>query len=73
MLNRVRRFPWLHIADVVADEALARGFRHLGLTGTRWLVESEVYPERLRARGWSMRVRVPPNVTQSIASSWMNW
>jgi aspartate racemase len=43
--------PWLHIADVVADEALARGFRHLGLTGTRWLVESEVYPERLTARG----------------------
>ena len=43
--------PWIHIADVVADEALARGFRRLGLTGTRWLVESEVYPERLTARG----------------------
>ena len=42
---------WLHIADVVADEALERGFRRLGLTGTRWLVESEVYPERLTARG----------------------
>jgi len=43
--------PWLHIADVVADEAVARGFRRLGLTGTRWLVESDVYPERLTARG----------------------
>lgn len=43
--------PWLHIADVVADEAVRRGFRRIGLTGTRWLVESEVYPERLRARG----------------------
>jgi aspartate racemase len=43
--------PWLHIADVVADEALASGYRRLGLTGTRWLVESEVYPERLAARG----------------------
>jgi aspartate racemase len=43
--------PWLHIADVVADHALERGFRRLGLTGTRWLVESEVYPERLTARG----------------------
>jgi aspartate racemase len=43
--------PWLHIAEVVADEAARRGFRKLGLTGTRWLVESEVYPEKLVARG----------------------
>ena len=43
--------PWLHIAEVVAAEAAARGFRRLGLTGTRWLVESEVYPEQLAARG----------------------
>lgn len=43
--------PWLHIADVVAAEASRRGFRRLGLTGTRWLVESEVYPEKLAARG----------------------
>ena len=43
--------PWLHIAEVVAEEAVARGFRRVGLTGTRWLVESEVYPEKLTARG----------------------
>ena len=43
--------PWLHIADVVADYAVERGFRRLGLTGTRWLVQSEVYPERLATRG----------------------
>jgi len=43
--------PWLHIAEVVAHEASAHGFRRLGLTGTRWLVESEVYPEKLTARG----------------------
>jgi aspartate racemase len=42
---------WLHIADVVAAEAATRGFGRLGLTGTRWLVESEIYPEKLRARG----------------------
>lgn len=36
--------PWLHIADVVASEAAARGFRRIGLTGTRYLVESDVYP-----------------------------
>jgi aspartate racemase len=43
--------PWLHIAEVVAAEAVKRGFRKLGLTGTRWLVASEVYPEKLAARG----------------------
>jgi aspartate racemase len=43
--------PWLHIAEVVAAEAMKRGFRKLGLTGTRWLVASEVYPEKLAARG----------------------
>jgi aspartate racemase len=43
--------PWVHIAEVVAGEAVARGFRRLGLTGTKYLVESEVYPEKLAARG----------------------
>ena len=43
--------PWLHIAEVVAREAADRGFRRLGLTGTRWLVESEVYPDKLTAHG----------------------
>jgi aspartate racemase len=43
--------PWLHIADVVAHQAVARGFRRLGLTGTRWLVDSDVYPQKLAARG----------------------
>lgn len=43
--------PWLHIAEVVADEAVRCGFRRLGLTGTAWLVRSEVYPSKLSARG----------------------
>ncbi|HSL20221.1 MAG TPA: amino acid racemase [Vicinamibacterales bacterium] len=43
--------PWLHIAEVVAADAVERGFRRLGLTGTRWLLESDVYPEKLAARG----------------------
>jgi aspartate racemase len=43
--------PWLHIADVVAAEAVARGFQRLGLTGTRWLVDSAVYPPKLKSRG----------------------
>lgn len=43
--------PWLHIAEVVAAEAAARGFRRLGITGTRWLVDSEVYPQKIEAAG----------------------
>ena len=39
--------PWLHIARVVAAEASARGYRRVGISGTRWLVDSEVYPEKL--------------------------
>jgi len=37
--------PWLHIAHSVADEARARGFKRIALTGTKWLVGSEVYPQ----------------------------
>jgi aspartate racemase len=43
--------PWLHIAEVVASEAVRRGFKRIGITGTRWLVQSEVYPEKLAAHG----------------------
>jgi len=43
--------PWLHIAEVVAEQAVQRGFHRIGLTGTRYLVESEVYPENLTAHG----------------------
>jgi aspartate racemase len=39
--------PWLHIAEVVAAEAKARGYRRLGLTGTRWLMEGPVYAREL--------------------------
>jgi aspartate racemase len=39
--------PWLHIADAVMAEAAARGYRRVGLTGTRWLMEGPVYPAQL--------------------------
>jgi aspartate racemase len=43
--------PWLHIAEEVAREATARGFKTLAITGTRWLVDGNVYPDALTARG----------------------
>ena len=30
---------------------MARGFKRLAITGTRWLVDSKVYPDALTARG----------------------
>ncbi|MBY0572351.1 MAG: amino acid racemase, partial [Undibacterium sp.] len=49
LVEAVSPLPWLHIAEVVASEAAARGHRKLGLIGTSSLVSSEVYPEKLRA------------------------
>jgi len=43
--------PWLHIAEAVAQEAAERGYRCLALTGTRWLLDSDVYPKALAAHG----------------------
>jgi len=43
--------PWLHIAESVALEAKARGFRRIAISGTRWLTDSEVYPSKLSAHG----------------------
>jgi aspartate racemase len=65
--------PWLHIADVVAEQAIERGFRRLGLTGTRWLVESEIYPGKLTARGLEYVRPDAGSARKSIASSWTNW
>lgn len=38
--------PWLHIAGVVASTARDRGYRKVGLLGTKSLVESDVYPTK---------------------------
>jgi aspartate racemase len=46
--------PWLHIAECVAEEAARRGLHRLALTGTRWLVASDVYPDRLATRAIAM-------------------
>jgi aspartate racemase len=43
--------PWLHIAEVVAARARELGYRRVGILGTRWLVESDVYPAALAAHG----------------------
>ncbi|SFD38925.1 aspartate/glutamate racemase family protein [Pseudoalteromonas denitrificans] len=39
--------PWLNIASVLVENAKARGFKKLGILGTQWLVQSNVYPEQI--------------------------
>lgn len=39
--------PWLHIAEVLAKEARKCGFKKVCILGTKWLVDSEVYPSAL--------------------------
>ena len=43
--------PWLNIAKVVADKAKERGFRKLGILGTKYLMEGPVYPDVLDKYG----------------------
>jgi aspartate racemase len=50
--------PWLHIADAVTDEAKARAYRRVGLTGTKWLMEGPVYPKELVRPGSDEREEI---------------
>jgi aspartate racemase len=43
--------PWIHIAEAVAEEAHRKGFGRLGILGTKYLVESPVYPRALERFG----------------------
>ncbi len=43
--------PGLHIAEVVADRARAQGHRQVGILGTRFTMESALYPDVLGKRG----------------------
>ena len=57
------RLTWrvLHGAEAVAEAAQQRGYHTLGLTGTRWLVDSNVYPQALAARGLACVRPSPPD------------
>ena len=55
--------PCLHIAEVVADTAVKRGHRKVGILGTNWTMQGPVFPRALGARGidWA----VPPAETRA--------
>ena len=43
--------PWLHIGKVVSEEAARRGYRRVGVLGTRYTMAGSVYTESLGAAG----------------------
>jgi aspartate racemase len=51
--------PWLHIAEVVAHQGRSQGLRHLGVLGTRYLMEGPVYREALAAHDIEITVPEP--------------
>ena len=43
--------PLIHIVDAARDAARRAGYRRLGLLGTRFVVESDLYPSRFASAG----------------------
>ncbi|MCB0324724.1 MAG: aspartate/glutamate racemase family protein [Bdellovibrionales bacterium] len=60
--------PFLHIADVTAEEVLRRGASCVGLLGTRFTMEEAFYRERLRER-FGLQVVCPCSEDQAIVHS----
>jgi len=42
--------PLIHIVDVTAEAANRRGYRRVGLIGTRFVMQADLYPERFGPR-----------------------
>ncbi len=51
--------PWLHIAEVVAQEAKLRGFHRLAILGTKYLMTGPVYPPVLERFGIAYQIPDP--------------
>ncbi|MGX1319032.1 aspartate racemase [Bradyrhizobium sp. USDA 377] len=50
--------PFIHIGDATAQRIRAKGYRRVGLLGTRFTMEEDFYIDRLRAH--DLDVLVPP-------------
>lgn len=57
----------LHVADMVADEAMRRNFCKIGITGTVWTMEGMVYPSAFKRR--NLAFAVPPHVQRLAIQS----
>jgi aspartate racemase len=50
--------PFIHIGDATAQRIRAKGYRRLGLLGTKFTMEEDFYVDRLRAH--DLDVLIPP-------------
>jgi aspartate racemase len=50
--------PFIHIGDATAERIRAKGYRRVGLLGTKFTMEEDFYIDRLRAH--DLDVLVPP-------------
>ena len=48
--------PWLHIADGIVQEAVNKGLKKLGITGTKYLMTGPVYPQFLAKHGMTTQI-----------------
>ena len=56
--------PGLHIVEVVAEEAARRGYRRVGILGTKYTMTGPLYPRALSARG--LAFEVPEDVERRL-------
>ena len=57
--------PLLHIADATAEQVLVRGFKRIGLLGTRFTMEEDFYRGRLENK-FSLQVLVPEQTGRDL-------
>jgi aspartate racemase len=54
--------PWLHIAEEVSKQAQSRGYRKLGVLGTKYLMTGPVYPSKVK--GFKLESMIPDEPTR---------
>ncbi len=56
--------PLLHLADATADAIISAGYTKAGLLGTRFTMEMDYYRNRLEAKGLTVLVPQPDEITR---------
>ena len=59
--------PFLHIADITAQQVLSNGIKTIGLLGTRYTMEQDFYKSRLENQG--IRVLIPKETDRVIVNT----
>jgi len=59
--------PFLHIADITAQQVASNGIKTIGLLGTRYTMEQDFYKSRLETKG--IRVLIPKEADRVIVNT----